>query len=70
MLLLWTLAGLAAHAVTLTPGAITPISTGVTVQEYRISNPGTDVYVARIDLCQSGIYLDADRDILGDALVE
>ena len=31
MLIVWALALQGAHAVTLTPGAITPISTGVTV---------------------------------------
>lgn len=34
---------------------------GITIQEYRASDPSTDVWVARIDLCTAGIYVDSRR---------
>jgi hypothetical protein len=37
------------------------ISPGVVLRSYRASSPSTDVYVASIDLCYSGIYVDATR---------
>ncbi len=34
---------------------------GVTVQELRLRNPSTDAWVARIDLCASGVHVDATQ---------
>ena len=33
--------------------------TGIVIQSYRASNPNTDVTVALVDLCASGIHVDA-----------
>jgi MYXO-CTERM domain-containing protein len=43
-----------------------PVSTdspkpGITITKYRTSSPVTNLWVARVDLCQRGIYVDATR---------
>lgn len=50
-----------AHAITMNLVSTTTITSAISVDEYRLPSPGTDLYVARINLCTQGIYLDADR---------
>jgi hypothetical protein len=50
-----------AAAITLTSEGVTTVADGVTVEAYRTSSPATNLWVARIDLCTSGIYVDASR---------
>lgn len=36
-------------------------ATGITIRQYRTSSPSADVWVALVDLCTDGIYVDARR---------
>jgi MYXO-CTERM domain-containing protein len=51
----------AAHAITLTPVGTSTVADGVQVTEYRSASPATDLFVAEIDLCATGVYVDATR---------
>lgn len=51
----------AAFAITLTSEGTTTVADGVTVEAYRTSSPSTNLWVARIDLCTDGVYVDASR---------
>ncbi|MFT6378451.1 MAG: hypothetical protein ACJARS_005115, partial [bacterium] len=48
-----------AHAVSLSLQATDHPYDGITIEQYRASNPSTDVWVARIDLCEAGVHVDA-----------
>ncbi len=52
---------LSASAVTLNLQSTDTPYPGVTIQKYRTSSPGTDTWVARIDLCNSSIHVDATK---------
>jgi len=50
-----------AHAVTLDLRDSETVAAGVVVETWRASSPSTDVYVARVDLCTSGVYVESTR---------
>ena len=51
-----------AAATTLTEVNTETVEAGITLTEYRASSPDTDVWVLRVDLCVSDVYVDATRD--------
>lgn len=50
-----------ATATSLSQRSSTTIEPGVTLIEYRVSSPSTDLWVLRIDLCSSGVYMESTR---------
>jgi hypothetical protein len=58
-LLVWQPGAIA--ALSLSKKSVTNPAPGVTVERYATTNPKTNVWLAKVDLCSSGIHVDASR---------